>query len=154
MKASFIPENHFVIRSAGLMDQNKIIVSEQDRTVLRALGTQVAEVIQAADEQEKRTRQAKKNALEWVRPLVICFPEVSWREILPASSLECTGKVARNWEMYLRQLLFIAGMHSDQCLPQSFEIGYVHGGFDWGIDMQQEGDLEHGSYRWEAPIKK
>ncbi len=149
----FISTEHEVIHSASLIDAEEITISREDCDILRRLAAQASERMLAADELKKRDLQRRRNSLEWVRPLVMCFPEVSWREIIPEYSLICHGNVARSWETKFRHLLFIADMKSDQCLTQSFESGYLHSDLDWGITMKQEGDLTHGSYRWEAPIQ-
>lgn len=143
-----------VIRSAQLMDPVEITISTEDRDILRELACVYRRYLDAPVEQEKFLLQQRKNDLDWVRPTVICFPEISWREIVPQDSLKTRGNLARHWEMQLRQAIFTAEMGSDECLVPGFTLGYVHEGLDWGIAMQQEGDLEQGSYRWQAPIKE
>ena len=140
---------HQVIRPTQLMDPANIGFSPADQLVLKKLAETYQNYLEQPVEKEKQALQMQKNKLDWVRPLVICFPEVSWREIIPADSLLCEGKLARSWEKQLRQLIFTAEMGSDECLQPGFQLGYMHQGLDWGIGMQQEGDLEHGSYRWE-----
>lgn len=145
---------HQVIRAAHLMDPADITISSADQVVLQRLAETVQTFLSQPIELEKQSLQLRKNKLDWVRPLVICFPEISWREIIPADSLVCEGALARNFESQLRQLVFTAEMGSDECLRPGFELGYVHQELEWGIGMRQEGDLEHGSYRWDAPIKQ
>ncbi|MBN2047432.1 MAG: hypothetical protein JW750_06285, partial [Anaerolineaceae bacterium] len=149
----FIPEGHEVILDTHLLEEADDQICAGDRLILRELAARYAELIQRPIEAEKRCLQSMKNDLQWVRPLAICFPETSWREILPQSALLCEGKLARAWEMAFRQLLFTAEMNSDQCLPPAFDLGYAHEGLDWGISQVQHGDLEHGSYVWDAPIQ-
>ncbi len=136
------------------MNLSKIKISSADVLILKKLAETYQGYLAQPIEKEKQELQRRKNDLDWVRPLVICFPEVSWREILPVASLRCEGELARSWENQLRQLIFIARMDSDECLQPGFQLGYVHHELDWGISMQQEGDLDHGSYRWKAPIKE
>ena len=153
MMANHYESGHQVIHSAHLMDPVEITISSSDRKILRNLAAAYQQFVERPIEKEKQTLQRRKNDLDWVRPTVICFPEVSWREILPADVLSCEGEFARGWEHALRQRIFTAEMDSDECLSPGFPIGYVHTGLDWGVAMEQEGDLDHGSYRWEAPIK-
>ena len=143
-----------VIQPTQLMDVEKLEISSTDQVILQKLAETYQSFLDTPVEREKQLLQSRKNKLDWVRPLVICFPEISWREIVPDSSLISQGDLARSWENQLRQLIFIAEMGSDQCLTPGFTSGYLHGELDWGIAMQQEGDLEHGSYRWAAPIQE
>jgi hypothetical protein len=141
-----------VIRAACLLHSADIQVSLPDRKILQKLAAAYQEFLILPEEQEKQHLQRCKNALDWVRPIVICFPEVSWREIIPASELQCEGSLARQWENQLRQNIFTAMMGSDECLRPGFSLGYFHTDLNWGAAMQQEGDLAHGSYRWESPL--
>jgi len=145
--------SHQVIQDRPLIDCAEIDISTADRSILRDLAHTYQSFLELPVEAEKLMLQQRKNDLDWVRPTVICFPEISWREIVPAGSLICQGQLARSWETRLRQSIFIAEMGSDQCLSPVFPVGYVHEGLDWGVAMRQEGDLTHGSYRWEAPLK-
>ena len=144
--------DHEVIRSTALMDASSIFISPEDREILRRLAATIRKFTELPIEKEKQNLQRRKNDLDWVRPMVICFPEVSWREIIPSDALSCEGKLARGWENVLRQRIFTAEMGSDECLFPGFPVGYVHTELQWGAAMAQEGDLEHGSYRWKAPI--
>jgi len=137
---AFIPQDHQVLRDTKLINPAKLVISTSDSLVLRELASRYVEFANLPKEAEKRSLQRKKNNLEWVRPLVICFPETSWREIVTKDSLQCQGELARSWENRLRQLLFTAEMNSDECLPQEFELGYVHEGLNWGIHQEQIGD--------------
>jgi hypothetical protein len=145
---------HEVIRSASLLAPALLSVNMKDRALLINLAETYQRYAEDPIEIEKQTLQRRKNNLDWVRPLVICFPEISWREIIRDEDLLCEGQIARGWERQLRQLIFTAETGSDECLPGSFNLGFVHSGLDWGIGMQQIGDLNAGSYRWEAPIQK
>jgi hypothetical protein len=151
-----MPDNsqHEVIRPASLLDPALLSINQKDRELLIELAEVYHRFANDPIEIEKQTLQRRKNNLDWVRPLVICFPEISWREIIRDEDLLCEGQIARGWERQLRQLIFTAETGSDECLPGSFNLGYVHGGLEWGIGMQQIGDLHAGSYRWEAPIQK
>ena len=151
--SDFITNDHKILRDTCLIDPEEIQISDADSKILRELAFDYAEKAAHPREAEKRLLQRKKNNLEWVKPLVICFPETSWREIIPADTLQCKGKTARGFENALRQNLFIARMDSDQCLEQTFNLGFVHEELNWGVRQRQIGDLAHGSYRWEAPIK-
>jgi hypothetical protein len=151
-----MPDNgqHEVIRSASLLTPALLSVNVKDRALLINLAETYQRYAEDPIEIEKQTLQRRKNNLDWVRPLVICFPEISWREIIRDEDLLCEGQIARGWERQLRELIFTAETGSDECLPGSFNLGFVHSGLDWGIVMQQIGDLNAGSYRWEAPIQK
>ena len=72
-------------------------------------------------EAEKRVLWTRQNALQAARPLILCDPEFSWREIIPESSLECNHSLARHWEHRLRKEIF------------------------WGEKMATTGSLKAGS---------
>lgn len=151
-----MPDNsqHEVIRSASLLNPALLSINLKDRELLIRLAETYQHYAEDPIEIEKQTLQRRKNNLDWVRPLVICFPEISWREIIRDEDLLCEGTIARGWERELRQKIFTAALGSGECLPDSFNLGYLHGGLEWGIHMQQIGDLSEGSYCWEAPIQK
>ncbi len=146
-------ENAQVIRDTRLLNPADLQVSQKDRSILQRLAGAYQEFLMLPVEHEKQDLQRRKNALDWVRPIVVCFPEISWREIIPDSDLQCEGSLARQWENQLRQNIFIAKMGSDECLRPGFSLGYAHTDLNWGAAMHQVGDLAHGSYRWEAPLQ-
>lgn len=52
-----------------------------------------------------RKRNSAK-ALKPIRPVVLVYPEGSWSELVPESSLQCEDSELRNWESDLRMSIF------------------------------------------------
>jgi hypothetical protein len=77
-----------------------------ERTVLRELARQVAEVAALPIQAERRALWNATNTLKPVRPLVAIYPERAWEELVPASCLQCEDPMLRRWEMFFRQTIF------------------------------------------------
>lgn len=60
-----------------------------DRELLRTLARQVRELAARPELPERRQLWLAHNALQSTRPLIVCFPEGAWGEILPDSTLQC-----------------------------------------------------------------
>lgn len=85
-----------------------IDLSASDRTTLRELCRRVADIAAQPCQQERAELWRRHNDLERVRPLVLVFPEGSWRELLPDSRLVCQGPWARAVEADLRRRIYYA----------------------------------------------
>jgi len=85
---------------------HKLVISKEDRGILRGLGGRVAELAADPVQQEKRDLWYRHNALEDTRPLIFCDPENGWNEIISDEELECRGELPREWEMMLRKEIF------------------------------------------------
>jgi hypothetical protein len=130
-----------------------IQMSAHDRTVLRQLAGQVAELAARPVEAEKRGLWYRHNALEATRPLVFCDPENGWNEIIPPDRLECEGDLARRWEMTLRKEVFWgAEMGDDRVIEPYFNVSHVYSESDWGMHETRIGGHDGGSYVWDAPL--
>ncbi|MHC4886484.1 MAG: hypothetical protein ACYTGH_15520, partial [Planctomycetota bacterium] len=64
-------------------------ISTEERTILRDLAQEVAELASQPIQQERIELWKKHNSLQDCRPLILVFPEGSWRELLPQSTLQC-----------------------------------------------------------------
>jgi hypothetical protein len=80
----------------------------RDRETLRELARQVADIAGRPEQEQKAALWRRHNDLEPVRPLVLVFPEGSWRELLPDSELTCTHPWARGLEGDFRRRLYYA----------------------------------------------
>ena len=77
-----------------------------DREILRSLAEDVAEIADLPVMAERRAEWKRHNALERVRPMILIFPEGSWRELLPDSEMTCEDSAARRMEWTLRSRLY------------------------------------------------
>ena len=131
-----------------------ISISSADRAVLRRLAAEVAELAARPIEAAKRELWYQHNALAPTRPLVFCDPENGWNEIFPQRDLECTGELARTWEMRLRKEVFWgAEMRDDRVAERIFVVPYVFEETDWGLHETKHGGEDGGSYVWDAPVR-
>lgn len=112
-----------------------LTITPSERDVLRRLGERVMALSTRQIEAEKKVLWTRKNALQGSRPLILCDPEFSWREIIPESSLECTHSLARHWEHRLRKELFWGEkMGDDRVVESRFTVGWVYKRTFWGPD--------------------
>ena len=129
---------------------------DSDRAVLRELARQLADQAARPVQQERIDLWKAYNALKPVRPLVLCFPEGGWRDLVLDSHLRCQSELARSYERELRRRLFQA-TEIDDDMPVSA---------DWGVPVCVErGDLGmretryggqwggEGAWHWEPPLK-
>ena len=70
-------------------------VGESDREILCSLASQVARIAAMPVQTERRALWEKYIALQACRPLMLVFPEGSWRELLPDGELRRGGADAR-----------------------------------------------------------
>ena len=129
-------------------------ISAEDREVLRRLASRVAELAARPIEEEKKQLWYRHNALETTRPVVFCDPENGWNEIITGDQLECSGEVARGWEMRLRKEIFWAeSMGDDRVTLPYFSIGHVYQQSGWGMEPTIVDAGPGGAYRWDAPLE-
>ena len=83
-----------------------LTITQAERDVLRRLGERTMALSTRQIEAEKKLLWTRKNAFQASRPLILCDPEFSWREIIPEATLECTHTLARHWEHRLRKEIF------------------------------------------------
>jgi hypothetical protein len=74
----------------------------RDRDILRDLARRVAEIGHLPVQEQRRREWRRHNSLQPGRPMILIFPEGSWRELLPEESLRCGDKRARAMERDLR----------------------------------------------------
>ena len=82
-------------------------ISNHDRTILRTLAEQQAEIAALPVQEEKRALWRKLNALQVTRPMVM-IDQVCWNEMGPAAELElrCTDPECRSYEENFSRTLF------------------------------------------------
>jgi hypothetical protein len=136
------------------ISSEQIVISQQDREILRRLAGTMAELAARPIESEKRDLWFRHNALEETRPVVFCDPENGWNEIITDEQMECTGELARGWEMTLRKEIYWAdSMGDDKVVDPVFNVAHVYEESDWGMHETVQKTVAHGSYRWESPLK-
>ncbi len=81
-------------------------LSRKDTSTLRDLARRVAEVAARPEQAEKAGMWQRHNRLAPTRPMVLVFPEGSWREIIRKEHLLVTDPGYRAYEWYLRSRLY------------------------------------------------
>ena len=111
------------------------MISKQERRLLRDLAKRVAEVAALPTMAERRRLWKRHNALRPVRPMILVFPEGSWRELLPESSLRCRAKAARGIEWNLRHRLYThEHFFDDTVIEKEWVVGKVIKSSGWGLE--------------------
>jgi hypothetical protein len=115
----------------------------------------VAEIAALPEQKALRERWLKHNALEPGKPMVLCFPEGSWGELLPDSSLQCEDKTCRGWEWQLRSIIYTHDvLQDDSTVDPWFNIGWQYEAGDFGIAIEYHHGDNRGSYVWDPPLKE
>ncbi|NQV00474.1 MAG: hypothetical protein HQ538_07075, partial [Parcubacteria group bacterium] len=102
-------------------------IGKKDRKVLKTLAKRVAEIAADPIQDEKRKLWYSHNELKDTRPLILCFPERGWDEIIPEDQLICEGKSARKWEKILHKEIFWGEtMGDDYVVEPYFNIPHTY----------------------------
>ena len=110
-------------------------VTPKDRIILRDLAKRIAGIAELPVMAERRAMWKRHNALDRVRPMIFVFPEGSWRELLPESSLTCEDERARRMEYALRRRLFYHDhLHDDTVIEREWVVRKVVGHTGWGLE--------------------
>jgi len=111
-------------------------IPERDRSILRGLARQLAEIAALPEQQEKAELWRRLNRLERVRPMVI-LQNGTWHETGDEMKLSCEDEFARGQEWGLRATLY----HWEHMRDDSVYEGVVHcpiavGDTGWGVQAQ------------------
>jgi len=129
-------------------------IGKKDREVLKILAQRVAEIAADPIQDEKRKLWYSHNVLKDTRPIILCFPERGWDEIIPEDQLICKGKSARKWEKILRKEIFWGEtMGDDYVVEPYFNIPYTYYEGDWGMHETVNRVFKKGSYQLDSPLK-
>ncbi len=130
-------------------------MTARDRAILRDLAKRIAEIAAQPAQEEKRRLWYAQNSLRPVRPMVLCWPEGGWRELLPEEALRCEGQRARRIEAELRRRIYSAEhFRDDQVCDNVYRVPYVMKNTGWGVGPEFIfSEFERGAYTWDPPIK-
>lgn len=131
-----------------------MVIPAAEREILRKLAGRVREITELPEQAIRRSRWSCHNALNPGRPLVLCFPEGAWGELLPDSILECRDEMARGWELRLRSTIYWwEHLRDDNYIEPWFDINWRvnQGGF--GVEEVVRQGANRGSISWEHPLK-
>lgn len=121
--------------------------------IVRGLAAQIREIAELPVMHERRMAWYRHNSLQSDRPMVLVFPEGSWRELICDSDLECNHPVLRQFEMGLRQRLFtFSQIGDDQVVEPHFNLYWVVDPGSYGVDVPLTYVHDRGSYTWDPPL--
>lgn len=135
--------------------RGKVLVSPEDRDILRDLAEKLAQLAGRPEEAAKRELWFAHNDLKTRRPLLLVDPENGWNEIVTPGVIRCAGELARRWEVVLRKELFWGErIKDDKPLEALFEVGYTYTDSEWGVQEDYHGGHVGQSYAWEGQIRE
>jgi hypothetical protein len=112
-------------------------ISQPERTLLRNLAKQVAEIAAAPEQALRREWWKRHNRLEKVKPMVLCFPEGSWVDLLPESVLVTSDPFWREWEWHLRSIIYRdRHLRDDNVIDPVLKVPLVWSDTGWGIPIK------------------
>jgi len=127
--------------------------TERIRNTLRQLAARVREIAENPVMDERRRLWYGFNSLKPERPMVLCFPEESWRELLPESELTIEEEPYRSWELKLRRSIYWwEHINDDNVLEKWFDIPWEVTVGDFGIHVEKKERKEYGSFSYVSPI--
>jgi len=111
-------------------------LSEKDRTILRELARQLAEIAALPVQKEKAELWQRLNRLEQVRPLIL-LRNGTWHETKDDITLEAENKFARRQEEELQKTLYHwKHMRDDQVYEAKVYSPIVIQSTGWGIETE------------------
>ena len=126
-----------------------------DREILRSLAEDVAEIADLPVMAERRAEWKRHNALERVRPMILIFPEGSWRELLPDSEMTCEDSAARRIEWTLRSRLYHHhNFQDDTVIEKEWVAGRAVHNTGWGLTARHfRSSMATGAWKFDPVIK-
>ncbi len=130
-------------------------ISEKDHCILRDLAKRVAEIAALPVQAERIALWKKHNALKPARPMILVFPEGSWRELLPPEALACRGKKAREIERALRVRIHThEHFRDDTVIERTWWVPKAAGHTGWGPKPRlKRSDMATGAYTFVPVIR-
>lgn len=130
-------------------------IAPRDRGILRALAGRVAEFASEPVMAQRREMWTRHNRLERVRPMILVFPEGSWRELLPESALECESEEARAMEAALRRRIYYhEHFHDDTVIEGTWDVEPAVSHTGWGLEPRYSAKTqETGSWAFDPVVR-
>lgn len=132
------------------------MIISKDKRIIRDLAKRVAEIAELPIMEERRQMWKQHNQLKRVRPMILVFPEGSWRELLPQSVLQCEGEVARQIEWELRRRIYkYEHIHDDSVVEKKWVVNKVITTTGWGLEPKRKpSSQETGAWGFDPVIKE
>ena len=129
---------------------------KKDISVLRDLAKRVREIAEMPDNIEKIGLWKDHNSLIKTRPLVLCFPENAYEEIIPYGILQAKDPFIREYEWYLRsQIYHWEELGDDWPITSRLKVPAIFNITRWGVDeIWENPEQSDGAARFTQVIKK
>ena len=133
------------------------MMTTQEGEILGTLAGELAEIGNSALMERRRKLWRRLNDLEAAgdEPLLLIYPEGSWREIDRHLPLQCSDETARAFELALRRDLYHHYNFGDDFVVNSwFETPYFISDSGWGVEVEKRhSEVETGSWKVVPPLK-
>lgn len=127
----------------------------RDLEILRKLASQVKELSELPEMEERKRQWTALNDLNSEKPMILVSPEGAWKEICKHISLSCVDDICRSFELELRKKIYqYEHIGDDWVIDADFDVPFVisHNGF--GVDLKQrESGMEGGAYKHIPPVR-
>lgn len=131
------------------------MMGPSDRAILRDLAKRVADIA-ALDVMDERRRQWRRhNSLGSGRPMMLVFPEGSWQELLPDSTLRCADEDARRIEWQLRSRIYYHEHFADDTvIERRWKVHKVIRSSGWGLEARRiPSPISRGAWHFDPVIR-
>lgn len=130
------------------------MITSEERTIIRDLAKQVAEIADMPIMAERRELWKKHNSLQPARPMILIFPEGSWEELLPHSGMKCQDDKARGIEWSLRsRIYYYEHFQDDTVIEKEWIVSKSIHNSGWGLSERHIPSTEaRGSWHFDPVI--
>ncbi len=131
-------------------------VTAEDRRILRDLAKRVRDIADLPVMDERRRLWKRHNSLRPVRPMILVFPEGSWRELLTDADMRCEGERARRIEWNLRcRLYYHENLRDDTVIEGHYTVHTVTHSTGWGLSPRHiDSTEERGAWAFDPVVHK
>jgi hypothetical protein len=111
--------------------------TSKEKNYLRELARQIAEFADLPVQEERRSRWKDHHRLHGDRPLILIFPEGSWRELLPENQYVCDDAFLRQIERQLRIKIYTEeNFDTDYVVEKTLSLSRHIGHTGWGLETK------------------
>jgi hypothetical protein len=105
---------------------------------------------------ERRRGWSEHNSLRFARPMMLVFPEGSWCELIPESSLLCSDRKARTIETELRRRIYgFEHFRDDAVIEGNWIVTKTISSTGWGLEARWTYSPEaRGARRFDPVIRE
>lgn len=130
--------------------------STSDRKILRDLARRVADIADNPVMDSRRRTWIEHNSLRSTYPMMLIFPEGSWEELIPGSSIECSQEKARGIECSLRMRIYgYEHFQDNTVVEKEWNVGKHISSTGWGLEPRRIASTEaRGAWHFDPVIKR